>query len=475
METNLNTGTYNWGRSELDRLKTIKELEKLASEVIRLKQERDLRRPLLIEFCGSPKSGKSTTITSLNILLKRNGFRTEVLLERSSICPVNNKTHPFFNIWTMTSAISEIIKHLDMGKDRVDVIISDRGIFDALCWFEWLSINPQKGNPYLDETSYNDLKKFILMDFWKDYLDLIYVFQVAPETSIKREYANLLTDQRGSIMRENVLDGFNTAINNVMKQYGGKFRKIIKIETDTKDYNDMPNIVSYKVTHNILKTLKDLLIEKIAFFDSTYKRQLVSGINKINRIESWVIKYDNRDKVESKDFIQPIVIAIITDKERKKVLVVKKSPKRTPANSPESEKLLLYIGGHIRLEDEQGDGNYTTFQKALHREIQEEIGESITIKNNHPFMIYTPDNEKSARHVAVCYIIEMDLEEKKFKLTSDEFIMKTGTSKSGQILGIKELLKGNFKLESWSKYILKEVFNVDAKDKDLFEKDWDIL
>ena len=56
---------------QIDRIKTIKELEKLAAEVLKLKQEREQRRPLLIEFCGSPKSGKSTTITSLNIFLKR--------------------------------------------------------------------------------------------------------------------------------------------------------------------------------------------------------------------------------------------------------------------------------------------------------------------------------------------------------------------------------------------------------------------
>ena len=56
--------------------KNIAELERLAKEVLRLKSEREQRRPLLIEFCGSPKSGKSTTINSLNIFLKRNGFKT---------------------------------------------------------------------------------------------------------------------------------------------------------------------------------------------------------------------------------------------------------------------------------------------------------------------------------------------------------------------------------------------------------------
>src|SRR5690606_32366109 len=146
-----------------------------------------------------------TTINSLNIFLKRNGFKTVVLTERASVCPIRNKTHPFFNIWTLASAMSEIVKYLEQVDSRVDIIISDRGLFDALCWFEWLNTNPTHRAPYLDSDSYKRLENFILMDMWLNYLDLVYIFQVKPQTSINREYANLLTEKRGSIMREPVL------------------------------------------------------------------------------------------------------------------------------------------------------------------------------------------------------------------------------------------------------------------------------
>ena len=116
---------------QINRKESIKELEKLASEILELKQERKLRRPLLIEFCGSPKSGKSTTITSLNQFLKRNGFSTTVLTERASVCPVSNKKDPLFNIWTLTSTVAEIVDNLDSKK--TDIIIADRAVFDALC------------------------------------------------------------------------------------------------------------------------------------------------------------------------------------------------------------------------------------------------------------------------------------------------------------------------------------------------------
>jgi len=62
----------------------------------------------------------------------------------------------------------------------------------------------------------------------------------------------------------------------------------------------------------------------------------------------------------------------------------------------------------------------------------------------------------------------MDFEEKKFKLTSDEFIMKTGTTKSGHIMRIKDLVNGNYKFESWSKNIFKHVFKVSVDKLELF-------
>lgn len=439
--------------------KNIAELERLAKEVLRLKSEREQRRPLLIEFCGSPKSGKSTTINSLNIFLKRNGFKTILLTERASICPIENKIHPFFNIWTLSSAVAEIIKNIDLGKDKIDIIISDRGLFDSLCWFEWLNTNPSKSTPYLDNQAYNTLKDFVLMDILSDYLDLIYVFKVSPEISIKREYANLLTEKRGSIMTESILDSYNISIDETLKKYKNRYREVQEIRTDTEETDDNPNKVSYNVTLNILHTLKNLLIEKIGYVEIS---DITSYKLTSENIFKEQLKFGNRDKVESENYLQIIPIAVITNPERTKVLVVKKSDKRTSSDSAEKDKLLLYIGGHIRIEDktqEKAKETLKIIKKALKREIQEEIGESLSIQDSQPFLIYSRSNEKSKKHLAVCFVIEMDLEDKKFKLTSDEFIMKTGTTKSGQIFRVTDLINDTSnKYEAWSAKIIKEVF-----------------
>ncbi len=452
--------------NQSEKKKLIKQLEDLAKEVLKYKEERNQRRPIIIEFCGSPKSGKTTTISSLNIFLKRNDFKTVVLSERASICPVKKKTHPFFNIWTLTSAIAELIRYLSSSKGKYDIIIADRGIFDALCWFEWLNSNDNESNPYLDNETYEILKNFALMDLWTNIIDIVYIFKVPPETSIEREYANLLTEKRGSIMRENILETFNVAIERAKEKYGNKFRKIKQIDTSEQKNNQ--NQVGYDVTNNILVTLKELLIEKIGFFDESLKNKLKYGVNNFDLIANKNIQFDNRDKIEASNNIQPIPIAVITNKEKNKVLVLKKNTKRTSSKSPERGKVLVYLGGHIREEDFIDKDFNKSIKRSLHREIEEEINESVAINNSERFLIYTPSNEKSKKHLAICHIITLDLENKVFNPTPEEFIMKKGKTKSGRVYKIEDLKIEYQNMEDWSKTILKEVFKI-KPDPTLFE------
>jgi len=91
-----------------------------AKEVLDLKKKHRQKRPIVIEFSGSPKSGKTTIINSLELFLKRNGFRVAVVQERASVCPVADKKSPMFNIWTACTSITGMISHLVVERDDID-------------------------------------------------------------------------------------------------------------------------------------------------------------------------------------------------------------------------------------------------------------------------------------------------------------------------------------------------------------------
>lgn len=440
-----------------DKNKIIAELQKLAEEVLSLKQEHRQKRPIVIEFSGSPKAGKTSCINSLELFLKRNGFSVKIVQERASICPVTDKQSPMFNLWTACMSLAGLIGTLEDKKSRVDVLILDRGIFDALCWFEWLVSNSK-----MEEKQRQVTEKFLLMEEIVKSIDIVFAFSVQPEISIEREYTNLLTNKPGSIMNRKVLSEYLKAIKNTIDEKSDFFHKVFLINTSNKDQNQ----VGKDVTERTLNTLKELLMERIGYFEKNLEIKSLLSSKSILRYKELKgllknIKFGMRDIVEgNSEYLQPIPVAIISNKQRDRVLVIKKNRNAVSSNSPEKDKILLYIGGHSRQEDmtEATSKDFLAIcRSTLKRELKEEIGISIALNDVEPFFIYTEDNEKSMRHLAVCFLVKLDEDGIKLRLDSQELVLNKGKSKSGRFLDIKEVL--DLDLEMWSKIILNECFS----------------
>jgi len=54
------------------------------------------RRPFIIEFAGTPKSGKTTTLGAIHQFLKRNKVTVRTLQERASVAPLLDKGTALF-------------------------------------------------------------------------------------------------------------------------------------------------------------------------------------------------------------------------------------------------------------------------------------------------------------------------------------------------------------------------------------------
>lgn len=446
------------------RLEIIKELKKSAQEVKKITDEHRKRRPIVIEFSGSPKAGKTSCINSLKQFLKRNGFEVEIIQERASVCPVYDKHSPMFNIWTACTSISGLLGILENKKMICDVVILDRGIFDALCWFEWLSTQEK-----MDESLRQTVDNFLLIKDFVSKIDIVFSFCVKPEISIKREYANLLTDELGTIMNEKVLQEYLDAVEETHKQKGKYFSSVQKIDTSEKDQDT----ISKEVTDATLVTLKELFIEKIGYFknDEPLKSKLSKNrTGKVDEIQNYLsnLEFGSREIVEkTKEFLQPIPIAVISNKEKSKILVVKKNAKSISSNSPEKEKMLLYVGGHTRKEDilKGREANFLdVYRQTLHREIAEEIGISVALQNVNPIYIYGDETvDKSRLHLAICFHIITDIDVLKLRLDSHELVQNKGTTKSGKFLTVSEIIDSKDQLEDWSLEILKYFFNVELE------------
>lgn len=441
----------------------IEALERLASEVLLLKKTSIPRRPIVIEFCGSPKAGKTSCINALAMFLRRNDFRVKVLVERASVCPVNSKYDPLFNIWTICSAIAELSETISNSPKDYDVVILDRGLFDALCWFEW-----QTAHHYLDKDSRDRIADFLTMKRWRAAIDLVLIFRASSVTSIDREYAALLTRKRGSIMREPILESYLYAIEETVKKYQSQFRKVHVFDTTTKDQNT----VSFEVTKLILETLQSTTAEAVGHISlARFAGQEFAGVVDFSMGMlplGECVEFAARPIVEvDENAVQPIPILVITDKSRTRVLTAKKNRKAAKDTSPEFNKTLLYFGGHTRMEDSFTSGKrdiLSVCKSALTRELKEETGIDFCPEEMEPmFLVWEKDNDRSKRHLAVCYVWEADPDSLQIRLDRNEF--SGGSPALNSFLNISELK--SVELESWSRAILSKVFKMQVTQQSL--------
>jgi hypothetical protein len=206
----------------------IDSLEAQALEILRLVRSRIAKKPLIIEFSGSPKSGKTTVISVLSLFFRRNDFRVETFTERASISPIaNRKGHPDFNVWVSCASLQGLIE--SMEKD-IDLLILDRGLFDALVWNRLLARTGR-----ITQQEAETIEGFFAMERWTRMVDLVCVMRCDPETSIDREYANQLTRKRGKIMDATILRELNVAIDETLACCSPKFKHTIVVDTTHTD------------------------------------------------------------------------------------------------------------------------------------------------------------------------------------------------------------------------------------------------
>ena len=157
--------------------------------------------PLVVEFAGSPKAGKSTNIDIVTHFFKRTDFKTWAPTEGAS------KRTPYFlrrdlvafNAWALNYAISEILTAYH-NVEKYDLVVLDRGPFDSLAWMRVL-----KDDGKLDQDGYDRIENFARHPKWANLVERIYLFTCSPVTSLNREHDAKLIRSDGTAMNEAML------------------------------------------------------------------------------------------------------------------------------------------------------------------------------------------------------------------------------------------------------------------------------
>lgn len=195
-----------------------------------------LDRPVFVEFSGTPKSGKSTCIEIIAHFFSRSGYKVLSPAEGAS------RRTPYylkddwmaFNTWSASYALMHVLEGLH-GSDQYDLAILDRGLFDALAWFEFLAATKQTS-----EDVRNRVQDFLLIDDWRDKIDAVLLFKTDADTSMDRENRDKLTSQTGSAMNPKVLKNLNSAYDAVHQEYANAFSTVKVVNTSDSKETEPP-------------------------------------------------------------------------------------------------------------------------------------------------------------------------------------------------------------------------------------------
>jgi predicted NUDIX family phosphoesterase len=423
----------------------IAELEGRAAKLKELLDNRTAKRPLIIEFSGLPKSGKTRSISGLELFFKRNEIKSEVFIERASIAPIKSKGHLNFNVWVSCASLQGMLEALYTD---LDVFILDRGVFDALVWNEWLEKTGK-----ITRSEAQQIADFFTMQRWTELIDIIFVVTCDPKVSIEREYSDQLTSKKGTIMAEDTLNQLRDATHSAVEKYGSKFRRIIPI--DTTHTRTIEGVA--RVADEALKVLSEFVDEMIcvvpkdAVNPSLPDAGLVSDPATVSHFVETVKQkklFVPRSQAEQNaNYLQPIPCAVLRYDD--KVLLLK----RKKAGHPLHDRYCIWAGGHVS----QGDDGSEILLNTLHRELTEEvfIKEAFVVNPTPVGLIRTNEDARASRHIAVLYEITLKSAEVALALNQKEFRSTRGTSMSGKLVPIKDAAILFDKKEDWSKFIVE--------------------
>lgn len=206
-----------------------------------------LPRPFFIEFAGSPSSGKTTVIIELDKFLRRHGLRVFCPQEGAEAVRHIERTTPVYNIRTGLYSLN-LLLDLSYGH-TYDVVIFDRGVFDAYCWMIY---HKEKGQ--LTEKACELAQSFFLSDLWMDSVDAAFFMVCEAEEAMKREMRLSLTDKEAFASNPKTIASLVNRYREAFKVLSPKYKQL--------ELFDTTNLQEYEVVKQMVNKILDILVRK---------------------------------------------------------------------------------------------------------------------------------------------------------------------------------------------------------------------
>ena len=225
-------------------------------EIYKMKSVLEKNKTYVIEFTGTPRTGKTTLMNNLYDFFKKGGFTTSTLEEFTTSKRYKKYIYPRLKNEYKSVINTEIPKYVlgdlntEVSKDY-DIILVDRSLFDRMIWMDRLynknGVTKEEYDNYINEYTPPIKNKInIILGLYTDSL-----------TSLKRDYyANISLEKRTFLNEKNINEYNNSLMN--MKELSSKFNiNFHMFDTTNKSERE----ISFQVLDVILSDMRKQYID----------------------------------------------------------------------------------------------------------------------------------------------------------------------------------------------------------------------
>lgn len=234
----------------------LKQLHAQKIELQRLKSLVSLPKPFVIEFSGTPRTGKTTTINNLYDFFLKGGFDVSLIEEFTTSETYKEKFKSKLDKMSLGDSniaiIEEVYRQLEnaisFGKE---IILIDRSINDRQMWNYRRFI---RGD--MPEEQYLEARDKYLM-ISKKLIDFLVITYADPLVSLKRDYLSSLALEPRRFLNVDNIEEYNNSLNALQGLFSESVDSMAFLDTSDMSMND----VSIGVTSQILPVMRKRYIK----------------------------------------------------------------------------------------------------------------------------------------------------------------------------------------------------------------------
>lgn len=211
----------------------------------RIRKVKVYNKPYLIEFLGSCRSGKSTSIKLIADVLRKNGLNVLVVDEEQIKLTktINENREKKMNIdslnYTNNIIQEKLMMYDNFYEQNVDIVIFDRGINDEFIWLKTFEADEEELEEYNQKLS-------------DRYVDLLIILTCDVEVSLKRKYFNSLSVMPNKWTNPDTMSKYLESLKVVSKYFNRHARKIENFDSSDVDKIESALNICNKIIDNVL-------------------------------------------------------------------------------------------------------------------------------------------------------------------------------------------------------------------------------